>query len=549
MTRRADVVDLLQNQFGHESFRAGQEDIICTLLEDRDVLAVLPTGAGKSVVYQLTAQLQVGLTVVVSPLLSLMQDQVQSLTGHHVHAVALNSAQSHAENETALSSATNGQTKLLYVTPERMRDKRLLTTLRRAPVSLFVVDEAHSIAEWGDTFRPAYLELADAVEQLGHPTILALTATATPWVRRTIIERLGMRDPRVIVRDTDRPNLFLEVVRVEEEREHRTVLQQLLTRGIEPGVPEALGDAMQGAGIIYTATTGAAEQTAEWLQQWGIAADYYHGRRPKLERERTQDAFMNGRLRAIAATNAFGLGIDKPDVRFVVHRDIPASVEEYYQEAGRAGRDGHPARCILIYHVGDLGRAAFLGGHGQLTREHVSRAREALLERRTGTQQELAATMGLGEGNIVRLLELLEARGIVDRKDGRYQLVTDDFDPALVPLDSEETRHAYERSRLEMMRRYAELRECRRRYILNYFGEEPDWQQCGHCDVDLAHAAVPTRAAGPFVVNDKVIHVHLGPGVVERVTADTLTVLFDKAGYKTLSTDLVQQEHLLEKAR
>ena len=533
---RRDALDLLRTRFGHDAFRPGQEDVIRSLLDGRDVLAVLPTGAGKSITYEVTSQLLPGLTVVVSPLLALMRDQLRSLDALGVAAAALNSAQSHAENNSALERASSGQLKLLFVTPERLEAAGVVDALTRAPVSLLVVDEAHSISEWGRNFRAAYLNLAVAVEQLGQPTLLALTATATPWVRRDVIERLGMRDPRLVVRDTDRPNLFLEVIRVEEEREHKVVLHQLFDAQLD------------GAGIIYTATTHEAEQVAEWLVEWGIAADYYHGRRPKREREAVQANFMSGRVRVIAATNAFGLGIDKPDVRFVIHRDMPSSVEAYYQEAGRAGRDGESARCILIYHVGDIGRAAFLAGGGELKREDVVSGRDGLMREQRGTRDELQAATGLSQGKLLRLLELLEDNGIVREHDGVYQLEVRDFDPETVSLEQEAARHAYERSRVEMMRAYAELRDCRRRYLLNYFGEEPDWQRCGRCDVDVRHtAAAPAVTDAPFAVNDPVRHVSLGIGVVERVTDDTVSVLFERSGYKTLSLDLVLEQRLLEK--
>lgn len=543
----AQLLEVLRTRFGHQAFRAGQEDVIRNLLEQRDVLAVLPTGAGKSIMYQLTSQLLPGLTLVVSPLLALMRDQLESLTEHHVSAVALNSAQSHADNERALAMAVTGDAKLLFLTPERLEDEALVAAIGRAPVSLFVVDEAHSISEWGRSFRPAYLDLAAAIERLGRPTVLALTATATLWVRRDITERLALRDPSVIVRDTDRPNLFFEVLRVEEERQHKTVLQQVFDGELQPGVPEALRELMQGPGIVYTATTRAAEETAAWLRQWGLVADYYHGRRPKHERDAVQANFMHGTLQVIAATNAFGLGIDKPDVRFVIHRDIPPSVEEYYQEAGRAGRDGALSRCVLIYHVGDLGRAAFLAGGSQLEAADVVRLRDALLAERSSTRDELQAATGLGEGNLVRLLELLEDDGLVAHEHGAYRLRVDDFDPSAVSLEHEEARRAYERSRLDMMRGYAELRECRRRYIMNYFGEETEWARCGRCDVDGARPAALLDASAPFEVNDSVRHVTMGPGVVERVTADSVSVLFERFGYKTLSLELIEQQHLLEK--
>ena len=474
-----DLEAILRERFGHASFRPGQEPVVRALLAGRDSLTILPTGGGKSLIYQLAAQLLPGLTIVVSPLLALMRDQVESLEARGLGVSVINSTQSTAAAEQALRDASSGAAKLLYVTPERFDDSDFMAAARRMSVSLFVVDESHSISEWGHTFRPAYLRLPDAIERLKRPTILALTATATPWVRRDIIERLGMRDPLVLVRNTDRPNLFLEVIRVEDENQDRHILQQLF---------ESDDEAMQGSGIIYVGTTRASSQTARWLTGWGIAAEYYHGQRKKSDRERVQDAFMSGKVRVIAATNAFGMGVDKPDVRFVVHRDIPASLESYYQEAGRAGRDGERARCTLIYRPGDLGRAAFLASVGSLTRDE----------------------------------------GVSDQEE------------------KEARRRAYDRSRLEMMRAYAELRECRRRYVLNYFGEEPEWVRCDNCDVDLSHPSSPSSMpTGPFAPGDHVAHRSLGEGVVEHVTANAVTVLFDKTGYKTLDLELVLGQDLL----
>ena len=533
-----DLLEVLQQRFGHASFRPGQEGIVRALLAGRDTLAVLPTGAGKSLVYQLTAQLLPGLTLVVSPLLALMKDQVESLEARGLRVAVINSAQSASEADQALRAAVDGEAKLLYVTPERFDDAEFLVQVRRQEVSLFVVDEAHSISEWGHSFRPSYLTLPSAIGQVGRPTVLALTATATPWVRDDIVTRLGLRDPALIVTGTDRPNLFLEVVRVEEEREDRRVLQDLLS-GPEP--------MMQGSGIIYTATTRAATDTAAWLGEWGIAADVYHGQRRKRDRERVQEAFMSGELRVIAATNAFGLGVDKPDVRFVIHRDIPASLEAYYQEAGRAGRDGEPARCTLIYRPGDLGQAAFLAGGGELTREEVIRARAGLVRTGGGTLRELEAACELGRADLARLVEILVDEGLAEQRRGRVRLRVADFDPEQLPLEGEAHRRAYERSRLEMMRAYAELRDCRRRYLLNYFGEEPEWQRCGRCDVDLRAEGPAEEPDSPYGINDRVVHASLGEGVVQRVSGDTVTVLFEQAGYKTLGLEVVEEQGLLHK--
>jgi ATP-dependent DNA helicase RecQ len=551
----AELRAALRERFGFEAFRPGQERIVRDLIAGRDVLAVLPTGAGKSLPYQLAAQFLPGVTLVVTPLLALMKDQVESLRARGVAAEMISSAQTATEAAAALDDVQQATAKLLYVTPERFDDDEFVAAMRRLRVGLFVVDEAHCVSEWGHSFRPAYLALAQAAALLGRPTLLALTATATPWVRQDVIERLGLRDPAVVVRGVDRPNLFFEVVRVEEEREDYRVLERLLA-GDHPEAEEqdaALAEALQGSGIIYTATTRAARETAGWLQKWGIAADYYHGQRTKADRERVQDAFMSGALRVIAATNAFGLGVDKPDVRFVIHRDVPANLEAYYQEAGRAGRDGAPARCVLIYRPGDLGRAAFLGASGELTREEVVQGHLGLMARREGTLLQLAEATGLSRGDTARLLGILKAEGLVGERRGRFRLLVPDFDPAAVPLEAEARRRAYERSRLEMMRGYAECLDCRRRYLLNYFGEEYEAERCGQCDTDRAAPPQPVsvalngQATGPFAVNDRVAHAAWGTGVVHRVIGDTLTVLFEQVGYKTLRADVVLEQSLLQK--
>lgn len=554
--RLADLETLLHDRFGHQSFRPGQLQIIQSLLDGHDVLAVLPTGAGKSLVYQLAAQLLPGVTLVISPLIALMKDQVEAIEAAGLSVSVINSTRSNAEVAEDLGKLRRDQAKLLYITPERFQNQDFMDALRRLEVSLFVVDEAHCVTEWGHSFRPAYLLLANVIEQLGRPTVLALTATATPWIRDEIIERLGLKAPKLVVREIDRPNLFFEVRRVESEEHDRRMLRHLLIGDCDEypaELSQQLCDAMHGSGIIYTATTSAAKTTAEWLREWGIAADYYHGQRKKSERARVQDAFMAGELRVIVATNAFGMGVDKPDVRFVIHRDIPASIESYYQEAGRAGRDGELARCALIYRPGDLGRASFLAATGQLKRTDVERLRAGLLAHPYATRRELEQSTDLSKGDLTRLLDLLKSERIVVERRGRFSLRAADFDPAQVSLEGEAHRHAYERSRLAMIRSYAETDACRRRYLLNYFGDDSEDDGCTMCDNDMPRAteqrivirpeSVPTES--PFEIGERVNHNTWGAGIIQRVTDDSLTVLFDTAGYKTLSTATVYEHELL----
>ena len=549
---------VLREQFGHDEFRPGQEKCVRALLAGRDVLLVLPTAAGKSLVYQVAASLLPGMTIVVSPLLALMKDQVEGLQARGLEVGLLNSTLGTRAMECEMEKIRGGRTRLLYVTPERFDNDEFLAALRGSEVSLFVVDEAHCVSEWGHSFRPSYLGLGNAARALGAPPLLALTATATPWIRDEIMARLQMHDPEVVVHGTDRPNLFFEVRRVEDEHDDRRMLESLLV-GPANEYPEPLGtrmqEAMQGSGIIYTATTKGARETAHWLRDWGIAADYYHGQRKKADRERVQDAFMTGELRVIVATNAFGLGVDKPDVRWVIHRDVPGSLEAYYQEAGRAGRDGELARCMIVYRPGDLGRAAFLSGGGQLTPEEVEQGWQALLQHPTAAVRDLEEITGLGKADLMRLVRVLQRTGALVEQRGRIRLRRTELDPSTLLLDDEAHRRAYEQSRIEMMRGYAELSTCRREYILNYFGEHAEHPVCGRCDNDLlagvqriAVAHEELAVPSPFELGQHVAHEAWGVGVVQRVTADTVTVLFEHGGYKQLATELVQEQGLLRPA-
>ncbi|MFN8483935.1 MAG: RecQ family ATP-dependent DNA helicase [Anaerolineae bacterium] len=561
----AELHRVLRERFGYAAFRPGQERIIRALLDGRDVMAVLPTGAGKSLTYQLTSQVLPGTTLVVSPLIALMKDQVESLSDLSMSVGVINSALTAGETADQLRDIRRGAFKLLYVTPERFSDEEFMAAVKETHVSLFVVDEAHCVSEWGHDFRPDYLVLGSVAQQLGRPPVLALTATATPWLRAEIMDRLGLRSPELVVRGVDRPNLFFEVCRVRSDAEDRRVIQDLLlgeNGEYEPALAERLPLTMAGSGIIYTATRQGATETAEWLAAMGIPSDYYHGQRKKADRDRVQEAFMAGELRVIAATNAFGLGVDKPDVRFVIHRDIPTSLEAYYQEAGRAGRDGDLARCTLIYRAEDLGRAAFMASSGQLTREEVQQAQARLKAwgDDTFTLRDLKHVTGLSKADLGRLVTLLKRDGILAERRGRFRVLEPDFDPNAISLDEEDYRRAYERSRIEMMRGYVETRDCRRRYILNYFGEDHESDRCEMCDNDMAQPTTQTIQIGKedanghgnggpgYALGQRVVHTSWGEGTVQRVNGDVVTVLFETAGYKTLSLAVVAERGILHMA-
>ncbi len=337
-------LNVLKEIFGFDSFRPGQEGVIGAVLEGRDTLAVMPTGGGKSLCYQVPALMREGLTVIVSPLISLMKDQVDSLLQSSVTTAAtLHSGLSPEERWEVERKVRTGEIRMLYVAPERLRSLEFVLALRQAGVSLFVVDEAHCISEWGHDFRPDYLFLPRAVRDLGSPPVLALTATATPRVRQDILRSLRMRDPEVVVTSFNRPNLTYRVLPVRDKNGKLPRILDVIRENPPPG-------------IVYGTTRKECEELASGLRRAGVNAAHYHAGLAPGERSSVQERFMTDEVDVVVATIAFGMGVDKPNVRFVVHASVPGSLPAYIQEAGRAGRDGDGARCVVLYRGADLGR-------------------------------------------------------------------------------------------------------------------------------------------------------------------------------------------------
>src|ERR687883_538414 len=367
---------VLKEIFGFESFRPGQEEVIRAVLDGRDTLAVMPTGGGKSLCYQVPALMKEGLTVIVSPLISLMKDQVDSLLQSEVEGAAtLHSGLSPEERWEVERRVRTGEIRMLYIAPERLRSLEFVLALRRAGVGLFVVDEAHCISEWGHDFRPDYLFLPRVVRDLGSPPVLALTATATPRVRQDILQSLRMREPKVVVSTFNRPNLTYRVLSAREKKDKLPLILSVLRNSPPPG-------------IIYGTTRKECEELATSLQRAGVDAAHYHAGMDAAERSSVQERFMTDELDVVVATVAFGMGVDKPNVRFVVHASVPGSLPAYLQESGRAGRDGEKAECAILYRSADLGRRKRLVTLGTAGEEEVGTFFRALSGMENGGRAE-----------------------------------------------------------------------------------------------------------------------------------------------------------------
>jgi ATP-dependent DNA helicase RecQ len=401
-----DALSALHEHFGFDDFREGQREVIMSILEGHDTVVVMPTGGGKSLCYQLPALMKPGATIVVSPLIALMKDQVDALAARNLPATFINSSITFEEQKARISGVRRGLYKLVYVAPERFRSAHFVETLRSIDISLFAIDEAHCISQWGHDFRPDYLRLRQSIEDIGRPQIAALTATATPYVRADIIEQLHLHEPRAFVSGFDRPNLSINVVHTQKEREKITHIRALA--------------ASSGSGIIYTSTRKAVEQVTGRLRSAGLNVIGYHAGMDEAARSSAQDDFMSGRVQMIVATNAFGMGIDKPDIRFVVHYQMPGSVEAYYQEIGRAGRDNLPSTCVLLFNYADKRTQDYFIEGSYPPPETVARVYQALVATNQNrielSVSEIAARAGIrNEMAVQSALIILEKAGHIER--------------------------------------------------------------------------------------------------------------------------------------
>ena len=531
-----------REHFGWPSLRPGQFKPMRAVLRRKDALVVLPTGAGKSAIYQIPAVLIPGPTVVISPLLALQQDQIAALNERadpRIRAVRVSSAETPAQQREAIEAIRSGEAEFLFITPEQLSDPERLAEVRALKPGLVAVDEAHCISAWGHDFRPDYLALGDMIKQIGRPPILALTATASPPIREDIINRLRLDDPEIHVSGLDRSNLFLEVAYCPDEDYRWRRLTSML-------------DTEQRPGIIYVPTRRAAEELAERLTTAGYPAEFYHGGMAAGVREQRHQDFSADRIDIIVATSAFGMGIDKPNIRWVAHVALPDSPDSYFQEIGRAGRDGEPGRTILLWRSEDEAIQRFFNGGSP--DETELRELAAALHDGPKTKTALQKATGLGPRKIGQYLGLLEQVGAVRTGRGNKLSV-----PARAPLPADAATAAIEeyerqqvvtRSRNDMMRAFAQSRQCRTETLLAYFGEDQK-KRCGHCDNcadGSAEAVDAVEEEGPFPVHSHVSHGEWGTGMVMNYEEERMTVLFDSVGYKTLSVPVVVEQELLTPA-
>lgn len=477
--------EALKTHFGFERFRPPQEEIIGHILKSRDTLAIMPTGGGKSLCYQLPALMMPGVTLVISPLIALMKDQVDSLVERRLPAGFINSTQNLDEQRQVLQAMESGALKLVYVSPERFRARGFVQSLSRAQIAFVAVDEAHCLSQWGHDFRPDYLRIGHALEQLDSPPVAAFTATATPDVREDIRKHLKMRDPAEIVHGFARPNLTFSVEQVGSKIDKMKKLCQLVRT--------------HRTGIIYCATRKSVEAVHEQLLEAGLRdAILYHGGMPDSERTRAQEEFLSGKVAVAVATNAFGMGIDRPDIRFVAHYEMPGSVEAFYQEGGRAGRDGQPAICQLLFNYSDKRVQEFFLDGANPTAELIREVYRTL-QRSANDQQEVVLSIDdlaekldrktnpMAVGTSLAVLsrqQVIERYDIPGRRIRGTRLIQPELQPGQLKIDTAALAEKRRRDeyRLDQVLKFCYANRCRQQWILEYFGEKNP-EPCGHCDV------------------------------------------------------------------
>jgi ATP-dependent DNA helicase RecQ len=547
--RRNAIGKLLRKVFGVERLRDGQQQVIDSVLDGKDTLAIMPTGSGKSLCYQIPAKLLSGITIVVSPLISLMRDQLEKLEQLGIRATQLNSSLSAEEEHAALAGIRARAHEIVFCTPERLALPGFLDVLKQVEIALVVIDEAHCISQWGHDFRPAYLEMAASIEALGRAPVLALTATATDDVIEDIGKQLG-RALNVINTGIYRPNLHYRVVQVTNPAQKHAEALRIVRQS-------------EGVGIVYAATVKAAEEMHQMLQDAGESVVLYHGRLPARERKQNQDLFMEGERRVMVATNAFGMGIDKSDTRFVVHLQLPANLEAYYQESGRAGRDGKDAWCTLLFLQDDKRvQQFFLVKHypDAVELKAVYQAvKELSGEQPVSFERIDEAVEALAASKIKVCLKLLKDGCLLrQNRSLAYALARAEPSAALF----EELAHVYahkqqrDREALEQMVSYAVSGSCRWKLLLDYFGDEvPGFEKCRGCDNclnppqameqieirDDEFAREPETEPAPplFEIGARVKVPKFDVGIVQSVAGDEITIAFPDHGSHTFMAHFV----------
>ncbi|SHG49691.1 ATP-dependent DNA helicase RecQ [Massilia sp. CF038] len=548
--RRNKITKLLHTVFGVDRLRDGQRQVIDSVLDGNDTLAIMPTGSGKSLCYQIPARLLEGTTVVVSPLISLMKDQLEKLTALGVRAAQVNSSLNREEEEAALEGIRSTTHEIVFCTPERLSNPDFLAVLKGVKIGLVVVDEAHCISQWGHDFRPAYLEMAAAIDALGKPPVLALTATATDDVVADIAKQLGRSRMEVINTGIYRPNLHYRVQQVTNNDERYQQARELV-------------QASAGVGIVYAATVKAAEEMQQVLQEAGESVTLYHGKLPAAERKANQDMFMSGERRVMVATNAFGMGIDKPDTRFVIHLQLPANLEAYYQESGRAGRDGQDAACTLLYFQDDKRvQQFFLVKHYPSANDlkMIYEIVRKLCEEGKPTGDVIDQAIGdLPTAKLKVCLKLLKD-GKLLRQNRKLEYLVGAAEPSAAAFEELAAIYAGKQERdreaLEQMVSYAVSGFCRWKVLLDYFNDEVEgFEKCCRCDNcrnppqvaeieirdDEFEREEPATEPGPqFTAGARVRVPKFDEGTVVSMAADQVTIDFPDGSRRTFLADFVE---------